>query len=69
MRQANAWNRMTRNPREGGHLYISKEIIDDALTYGGIPQDAPKLMVRAWPMKSDSRGTARVILKIREAKE
>jgi hypothetical protein len=69
MRYKRDWARVTRKLNEGGHLYISSEVLDMALDFGGIPVDS-KLKVRAWAMKdSRNKGVAKVILKFKVYQE
>jgi hypothetical protein len=69
MRYKRDWARVTRKLNEGGHLYISSEVLDMALDFGGIPVDS-KLKVRAWAMKdSRHKGVAKVILKFKVYQE
>lgn len=59
-----AWRRATRVSNGGIHVYIPKELLERALEGATLPTDSKSLSVRAYGLRSDTPGSARIILKL-----
>jgi len=65
MREAGTKNKMTRVKGGGGaHAYIPGECLADALEKAGLPRDLATLEMRAYPMKTNWKGQARILIEI-----
>ena len=66
MKEPSGWSRATRKKHSGGiHLYISKELLERALSNADIPVDEEELVLKSHTFKTNWRGRARIMIELK----
>ena len=66
MKEPSGWSRATRKKHSGGiHLYISKELLQRALSYADIPVDEEELVIKSHTFKTNWKGRARIMIELK----